>query len=181
MTLGLVVLRMRKLSLGPAQRQLVHRFIDWDIVECRCQRFPAIGRAFPVHYLRSCEENPPYYCHYMAWRLGTWRNESLFVHFDKLFHKAEQFPDWAAEASLLKSKDFSDFWSLVWQLQMAEYLCRIGSDVRWAKSGPDLSVQLESEKWFIECYTCRKSFGLMSFLEEVLQRVDSSISAVHYT
>lgn len=112
----------------------------------------------------------------MAWRLGTWRNESLFIHFDELLHKAEQLPDWAAEASLLRSADFSDFWSLVWQLQMAEYLCRIGSDVRWAKSGPDLSAQLESEKWFIECYTYRKSFGLMSFVEEVLQRVDSSIS-----
>src|SRR3990170_5335305 len=54
---------------NPAQRQIVHELIDWEIAEQRLQRFPAIGRAFPVECLRSHQETPPYYCHYMAWRL----------------------------------------------------------------------------------------------------------------
>lgn len=58
---------------------------------------------------------------------------------------------------------------------MAEYLCDIGSDVKWAPSGPDLSAQLGSETWYVECYTYRKSFGLMLFIEELLQQVDASI------
>ena len=160
---------------NPAQRQLVHEFIDWELVEQRLQRFPAIGRAFPIECLLSRQDTPPYYCHYMAWRLGTWNSESLFARLDELLAGAEKLPSWSAEASLLKSADFSEFWSLVWQLQMAEYLCQIGSSVQWAPSGPDLSAQVESETWYVECYTYRKSFGLMLFIEELLLKVDNSI------
>jgi hypothetical protein len=166
---------MKVVAPNPAQRQLVHKFIDWKIVENRLQRFPAIRRAFPVELLKSCQETPPFYCHYMAWRLGTWKSESFFVRLDELLTGAEKMPDWPAEKSLLKSPDFSVFWSLVWQLQVAEYLCEIGSDVKWAPSGPDLSAQVESEAWYIECYAYRKSFGLMLFIEELLQEVDASI------
>jgi hypothetical protein len=161
---------------NPAQRQLVHRFIDWGIVEQRLQRFPAIDRAFPVELLRSHQETPPYYCHYMAWRLGTWNSESLFVRLDELLAGAEKLPSWSAEKPLLKSPDFSCFWSLVWQLQVAEYLLEIGSGVQWASSGgPDLSAQVESETWYVECYTYHKSFSLVLFIEELLQQVDGSI------
>jgi len=71
--------------------------------------------------------------------------------------------------------DFAEFWSLTWQLQTAEYLCGLGSDVSWGETGPDLSVQIEEERWFIECYAYRKSFGLLAFVEEVVRRIDSSI------
>lgn len=160
---------------NPAQQQLVHKFINWDIVQQRLQRFPAVGRAFPFKHLKSCEKTPPHYCHYMAWRLGTWNSEFLFVRLDELLAGAEKLPYWSAEKPLLKSAEFSDFWSLVWQLQVAEYLCGIGSSVQWASSGPDLSAQVESEVWYVECYTYRKSFGLMLFIEELLQQLDSSI------
>lgn len=162
-------------NLNPAQRQLVHKFIDWEIVAQRLQKFPAIGRAFSCEFLRSHQETSPYYCHYMAWRLGTWNCESSFVRIDELLAVAEKLPNWFAEKPLLKSPVFSDFWSLVWQMQVAEYLCGIGSDVQWAKSGPDLSVQVDSEKWYVECYSYQKSFGLMLFIEELLNKVDNSI------
>lgn len=167
---------MKVIDPNSAQRQLVHGFIDWKIVERRLQRFPAIERAFPVERLKSCQETPPYYCHYMAWRLGTWNNDSSFARLDELLAGAEKLPCWAAEKPLLKSPDFSDFWSLVWQLQVAEYLCRIGSDVKWARSGgPDLSAKIGSETWYVECYAYRKSFGLLLFIEELLQQVDASL------
>jgi len=162
---------------NPAQRQLVHKLIDWEIVAQRLHMFPAIGRAFSLKLLMSHQETPPYYCHYMAWRLGTWNSESSFAHLDELLSIAEKLPCWFAEKPLLKSPEFSDFWSLFWQLQVAEYLCRIGSNVQWAKSGPDLSAQVESETWYVECYAYRKSFGLMRFIEELLNKVDSSIRA----
>jgi hypothetical protein len=166
---------MKTFDPRPAQRDLVHRFIDWEVVERRLQQFPAIGRAFPVEHLKSCQETPPFYCHYMGWRLGTWGNDSLFARLEELLTEAEKLPRWSAERNLLKSADFSDFWSLVWQLQVAEFLCQVGSGVQWASSGPDLSVQVESETWYIECYTYRKSFGLMLFIEELLQQVDVGI------
>ncbi len=166
---------------NPAQRQLVHRFIDWDLVERRLNKFHSIQRSFPLDTLKKYGEKPPYYCHYMAWHLGTYASDSLFVRLDELFAIAEKLPNWVNEKPLLQSPDFSDFWSLVWQLQMAEYLCKIGSNVQWGSvtGGPDFSVDIESKVHYVECYVYRKSFGLMSFIEELLQRLDSSIR-VHY-
>ena len=166
---------MRSVS-KPARRQLIEKFIDWRIIERRLQRFSAIDRAFPLKLLKSCQDVPPYYCHYMAWRLGTWESDSSFARLDELLTGAEKLPCWSGEKPLLTSPDFSEFWSLFWQLQVAEYLSEIGTNVQWAlKGGPDLSVQIESETWYVECYSYRKSFGLMLFIEELLQQVDSSI------
>ena len=47
--------------------------------------------------------------------------------------------------------------------------------MRWAKSGPDLSVLVSDERWYVECYTYRKSFALLNFLEELLERIDPAI------
>ena len=155
----------------PAQHQLVQKYIDWELAESRLSKYEAIGRCFPMSLLKSHQETQPYFCHYMAWRLGTFWSDSIFAHFNELLAHAESLPNWASETSLIKSPDFSDFWSLLWQLQVAEYLSRIGSNVQWLKSGPDLSAEIEGEKWFIECYCYRKSFGLLLFIEEILELI----------
>ena len=160
---------------NPAQREFLHRLIDWDHVRCRLNRYPAIKRAFPLKTLKKRRESPPYYCHYMSWRLGTWEDESLFQRLEELLCCTEKLPDWKYEHSLLESAEFGDFWSLIWQLQVAEYLCEVGKDVRWAKSGPDLSVERGSERCYVECYVPHKSFGLLRFIEDLFQKIDPSI------
>ena len=154
----------------PAQRKLVHQQIDWERIQSRRERYPAIGRAFPLETLKQRSECPPYYCHYMSLRLSTWE-ESLFQRLEELLCCAEALPYWKHERSLLGTGDFADFWSLVWQLQVAEHLCGVGTDVCWAKSGPDLSVKVDDTRWYVECYTPRKSFGLLKFLEELLLKL----------
>ena len=171
---------MTTLEHKPAQRQFVHQLIDWKCVRRCCETYPAIGRAFPLETLKRGCEIPPYYCHYMAWRLGTWQDEALFRRLEELLCCADALPDWKSEEPLLSNTDFGAFWSLVWQLQVAEYLCTVGSDVRWAKSGPDSSVQVGGERWFVECYTYQKSFGLLNFLEEVLLRLDPEVLRTEY-
>ena len=126
-------------------------------------------------------EKPPYYCHYMAWRLGTWEDESLFRRLEDLLRCAEALPEWEHEKrSLVSSTDFAEFWSLIWQLQVAEHLCEVGTDVCWGKSdqsrkSPDLSVKVGDERWHVECYMPRKSFGILKFLEELLHQFDPDI------
>lgn len=172
---------------NPAQRHFVHQLIDWDRVEERRKRYPAIGRTFPLDILRKYEECSPYYCHYMAWRLGTWGDdsESSFQLLEELLCCAEALNHWDHEKeSLVKSADFGTFWSLVWQLQVAEYLCGIGTEVSWAKSekhaAPDLTVTVDGEPCFVECYAYRKSFGLFLFLqEELLLKIDPSLRACY--
>ena len=164
----------------PAQRELAHQLIDWERVESRLMRYPAIGRAFPLAVLEKHSNSRPYYCHYMSLRLGTWENEDLFQRLEELLCCAEALPNWKHEKSLLLSADFADFWSLVWQLQVAEYLCGVGTDVCWAKSGPDLSVKIiDNKRWYVECYTPRKSFGLLEYLKEILEKCDPDVHAYY--
>ena len=161
------VIRYDHATHDPAQRHFVHRFIDWDRVGCRLESYPAIGRTFPLKILKKYGERPPYYCHYMAWRLGTWWNESLFQRLEELLCCAEALDHWDHEKkSLVNSPEFGEFWSLVWQLQVAEHLCAIGTEVRWGELWTRLSVTVGGNRWYVECYSYHKSFGLFLFLQE---------------
>jgi hypothetical protein len=162
----------------PAQKTLVERFISWPLIEQRLKRYPAIARAFPLALLQKHRNTPPYFCHYMAWRLGVW-SEAPFPRLEELLLFAESLPKWDAERPLRESPDFSDFWSLVWLMQVAEYLSTVGVNVQWRGAGPDLSVDIHGTTIFVECVTYRKSFGLRSFLEEVLTPLGNDIRLGH--
>lgn len=165
----------------PAQRKLVHELIDWRRVECRLRSYPAIGRIFSSEMLRNSSERPPYFCHYLAWRLGVYEAENVFQRLEELLCCANQLPNWKNESrSFLNTAEIADFWALVWQLQVAEHLCEVGRDVRWDKSGdnarsPDLSAVVRGKRWYVECYVYRKSFDLTLFLEELLMNVDPQL------
>ena len=156
-------------------RVIQGRLINWDRIKSRLICYPAIERAFPIETLTKQCESPPYYCHYMSWRLGAFYNESIFQRLEQLLCCAEALNDWESERNMLTTGEFADFWSLCWQLQVAEHLCAVGTDVRWNKSGPDLSVQVGNKRWYVECYTPRKSFGLLEFIKEVLQKLDLAV------
>ena len=95
---------------NPAQRELVHKLIDWKRVKYRCQQYPAIGQTFTMERLREHCESTPYYCHFMSWRLGTWENESLFQRLEDLLCCAKALPNWEQEKkSLVGSADFPIF------------------------------------------------------------------------
>ena len=125
-------------------------------------------------------ESDPYYCHYMAWRLGVWSDDSIFNRVDSLIANAAKLPNWQHEKSLILSCEFADFWSLIWQLQIAEYLVKVGTDVQWNKDGPDLSTVIAGEICHVECFVPKKSFGILEYIRELLLQIDSSIN-VSYT
>jgi hypothetical protein len=156
-------------------QQLVERFISWDRIRDRLGRYPAIARAFPLPLLLRHRTTSPYFCHYMAWRLGAWSTEALFERLEALLALAESLPNWEFEQPLLEDPDFSTYWSLLWQLQVAEHLLATGENVAWARSGPDLRADVAGQRLFVECYVYRKSFGLKEFLYEVLSKLGPDI------
>lgn len=162
-----------------AQQTLVERFLSWDRVRDRLGRFEHIGRAYPLALLEQHRGTPPYFCHYMAWRLGTWNNEGLLQRFDHLLGVGAALPGWAGERTMLESPDFSVYWSLLWQLQMAEHLLSVGTEVRWNNPGPDLAVTIEGTRIYVECFVLRKSFGIRLFLQELLQHLGPDIKLDH--
>ncbi|KMP10506.1 hypothetical protein UR09_04920, partial [Candidatus Nitromaritima sp. SCGC AAA799-A02] len=67
-----------------SQKVLVDRYINWVTVEERLSKYKSIGAYFDIKFLKECSTKPPFYCHYLAWRLGTWQGEDLFEKFDDL-------------------------------------------------------------------------------------------------
>ena len=165
----------------PAQQILVERFIKWDRIRERLDRYPAIRTAFPLELLRRHESTPPYFCHYMAWRLGTWvpEAEHLVARFEEVLAHGAGLPGWKGEAHLLEDTEYAVFWSLNWQLQLAEYLSSIGTEVCWGNPGPDLSVVIEGTRVSVEALVFRKSFGLDLFISDILDEVGHDIKTDH--
>jgi hypothetical protein len=158
---------------------LVSRFLDWTLVQQRLARHTNIARCFPEKELRRWSSKPPYYCHYLAWRLGTWKHESWFAFFDCLIAESTRIDGWDPKTRL-NSGGFDDFFGSLWELQVAVSFSRLPDvDVRWLSAGPDIHVTRAWQDLFVECYTYRKSFGIELFLEELLQQVSPAIRVYH--
>ena len=127
-------------------RHFVHKLIDWERVNQRLGRYPAIRKAFSMEVLRAAEESPPYYCHYMAWRLGTWSAESegCLANLDKLLASAAELPNWENEESVLNNGEYATYWSLLWQLQVAAKLPAVGRNVTW---GGRMAGPISRSRW----------------------------------
>src|SRR5487761_2403230 len=75
-------------------KELVHRFLDWGKVDTCLKEYKHIGALFDIGQLKACENVPPYYCHYLAWRLGHWDNPQWVAFFDRLLASADNLPGW---------------------------------------------------------------------------------------
>jgi len=163
-----------------SHRELVHRCIDWDRIRSRLSRYPNIARHFPEHVLRCCSDSPPYYCHYMAWRLGTWPTETYAEKIEHLLSIASSLNNWKQEFRSRQQKcDFGEFWGLVWQMQVAEFFGAQGAGLTWNPAGPDLTAEDSDGRFYVECYAYQKSYPIEVFIREVLSCVDKRIRVHH--
>jgi len=156
----------------PAQKILVHKYIDWQRVEERLIRYKNIGSNYNIAEFKKSADKPPYYCHYLAWRLGTWNNEDFFKYYDQLLGVGAALDNWSSMENLLISPEFPVFWGLLWQLQVAKFFSDIqGVDLVWLTQGPDLKITVQNEHFFVECYTYQKSFGIEEFIGELFGQI----------
>ena len=163
-----------------AYRELVHRCIDCGRIRSRLSRYPAIARHFPESVLKSCSDQPPYYCHYMAWCLGTWLTEIYPENMERMLSAASLIDNWQQEfRQHQNSCDFSKYWSLLWQMQVADFFKTRGARLSWNPAGPDLSVEDLEGQFFVECYAYQKSYPIEEFIHEVLRCVDERIRVEH--
>jgi hypothetical protein len=165
---------------GSSQRILVHRYLDWKLVEKRLQNYPHINSIFPIDDLKKCSEKPPYFCHYLAWRLGTWNAEEWFAYFDDLLSQGMKLSGWSNQR-VPQSCEFDNFWSFIWELEVAVYFINMkkAPNVIWLPSGPDMKVDLGGNLFYVECTTYHKSFGIEEFINCLLHKIDSRLSVKH--
>jgi hypothetical protein len=163
----------------PSHKILIDRYLDWNLIRERLQRYQTIGQLYSLDDLQACSSKPPFYCHYLGWRLGTWKNEGTFKFFDSLLANAYKLPGWN-EAKIPQGCEFQNFWTFLWELQVAQLFTSLTiSNVEWNKTGPDLRVCLDSSAFFIECTTHPQSFGLEEFINDLLGHVHPWIKAEH--
>lgn len=163
-----------------AQKELVNRFIDWERVRSRLSLYPAIAKHFPEEVLRDCADRPPYYCHYMTWRLGTHGDERYLQNFERMLSGAAQLENWPEEFQSWQQRyDFGEYWSLLWQMQVAHFFHARGASLAWNPKGPDLTVEVSEGRFFVECYSYRKSYSIEDFVWELLRRVHPHIRVEH--
>lgn len=164
----------------PAHKIFIDQYLDWEKVQERLVQYKHIAHHYSIEFLENCSSKPPYYCHYLAWRLGTWRSENLFEFLDNLLSNGALLNHWVNNKNLLRSCNFDDFWGLIWQLQIAKFFCNKKEvNVEWMPSGPDLQVSMGDKDLFVECYTYRKSFAVKAFIEELFHHIDQRIMIRH--
>lgn len=163
----------------PAHKILIDRFISWDLVKERLERYKNVGKFYTLNDLQNCSNKAPYYCHYLGWRLGTWENEQWFEFFDKLLDNAITLSNWH-KARIPQGCEFENFWSFVWELQVAQFFSNSSkASVEWTNSGPDLKINSNWGQFFVECTIYRKSFGLEEFIGELLTHLHPGIRVHH--
>ena len=55
----------------------------------------------------------------MAWILSAWDNEDQIKFIDQLLYESSKLKNWKYEKGFLKSPEFHNFYSLMWQMQIA--------------------------------------------------------------
>lgn len=166
-----------------SQKILVRKYLDWDKVNDRLSRYNYITKYYTLKALQDCSEKSPYYCHYLAWRLGTWKNENWFIFFDELIKDGNLLSNWNNKIETedqSKRYKYEEFFSFLWELQVAKFFSEIeGVSVEWTTSGPDLKISSNGGTFYIECYTFTKSFGIELFIEELLNQIHPNIKVLH--
>jgi hypothetical protein len=114
----------------------------------------------------------------VAWILGAWCREDEADRLNELLALGSELDGWKREFRSLKPRPgIGEYWSLVWQLQIAEFLTGLGADVRWQpRGGPDLLARRGSEPHYIECYCPTKAWGIECFLTDLVIKTDPKLS-----
>lgn len=153
---------------------LVRKYISEARLNERLGKYPRIRHYFAKPIARG--RIAPYYCHPLEWRLGTWASEDEFVLLEDVLGSAEKLPGWGNESGLFQGTDYGEFWNLLWQLKVAEWLVRLGLEARWNNPGPDLEVKVGEKSVWVECYNSVGAYPQFLFLEELLAHIDSALS-----
>ena len=128
----------------PAQKILVEKHLNWDKARDRLSQYEYIGKHYTLKALQECSEKSPYYCHYLAWRLGTWENENWFIFFNQILNHGSSLSNWDKKVKAedqSKRYKYEEFFHFLWELQVAKFFSEIvGVSVEWTLSGPDLKI-----------------------------------------
>ncbi len=147
----------------------------------------------PSELAKISNDEPPWYCHGLAFRMATFSNgsEEIFTLLNKLIASAEGCCGWNLE--LKKWTGENDHWAkkwdkyfhFLWLLQCVEYFKDCGYKVTFpgnnGNAAPDLKIHRDKgDPVFVECTVYSKWWLNECFLEDILFAIDNRLS-IHRT
>jgi hypothetical protein len=111
----------------------------------------------------------------LSLRLALYRNDALLNNFEELIQLASQVPGSKNEFKKWQGRPYDSYFSLLWQLQVAQFLHASGATLEWNGSGPDLKITYREREFFAECYVHNKRLGMESFIMDILSHIDGNL------
>lgn len=158
---------------------------------CRMSQHPTLVQygKLPQKFVDIVNEDSPWFCHGLAFRLATYSDESevLFTRWEALLEAAQgadgwknEYKHWSNTADHWAEK-WDKFYQLLWLLQCYEYFSQRGYSVTFPENSnvaaPDLRIERPgSEPVFAECFFYTKWWAREHFIEDVLGLVDRNLS-----
>jgi hypothetical protein len=159
------------------------------------RRFESRRNAFPLLTKLGCLpssldeilfDNGPSVFHSLAFRMATYKEESLFRRWEQLLLQAREFEGWNSEYSNWNS--VQDHWAIkwnkfnqfLWMLQCCEYFAEQGGEVSFpyatTTARPDIHVKYgDGSELFVECHHYTKWWGTEQLVEGILYALDQSL------
>jgi hypothetical protein len=159
-------------------RQIVDSGANKAQLHERLSAYPLMAKLVQP-FFRS--PRPPYCTHPFEWRLATWSRhaEGVFKRFETLLERGERVAGWEGEKGLFRDIKYGAFWSILWQLQVVDFLLDRGLAPKWQNPGPDLLISVnhlgKAHEVEIECFATRQEYEPILFLEELLEHLDGRL------
>jgi len=151
----------------------------------RKQKYHLIDKYLPVNYEQIVNENHPWFCHALAFRIATYptSSERLFERLNSLLESVRNVEGWINESKNIGdawSKNYDGFFHTLWMLQCFEYFKDRGNNVifpsKKGKKSPDLKVMTSNnEKFYVECYVYSKWWFIETFINDIINLLDPNL------
>ncbi len=151
----------------------------------RKQKYHSINEYLPVCYENIVNENHPWFCHCLAFRIATYPTsaERLFERLNSLLEMVGNVEGWINESKNigdLWSKNYDSFFHTLWMFQCIEYFKDRGNDVifpsKKGKKSPDLKIITNNnDEFYVECYVYSKRWFVETFINDIINLLDPNL------
>lgn len=140
----------------------------------RCAKFKHISKLIKSEFEEIITGDDYNKWDWLAFRLATYDDDTIFDRFEGLLATAETLPDYFEEISQAGWKEFQTFYARIFELQCFEYLRESGHNVSFKRKKknekhPDFILKACSNPKYIECTCINKTQTELQIVEEIIK------------
>lgn len=159
-----------------------------DRLRFRATRYDKLAKYanLPTTLQEISNDQPPWYCHGLAFRMATYSSEDTFARLNDLLGQAENSSGWEREYQEWNSENdhwaarWDKFFHFLWMLQCYEYFhkseCTVTFPLTNIDQTPDLKIKdKDGDCLYAECRVYSKWWFNEIFLDDLLRLIDENL------